>query len=104
MLRGDDKALLGIPDSEQRDLLLEQLSRTEARIKKFESYDAAITTIWSGEIKNYIPLLKDFLLSGIDPPQVLHMIIQLLNQPDIDQRDVVNMVILLPITTLIRCT
>jgi hypothetical protein len=101
MLRGDDKALLGIPDSEQRDLLLEQLVEQKPELKKFESYDAAITTIWSGEIKNYIPLLKDFLLSGIDPPQVLNMIIQILNQPDIDQKDVVNMVILLPITTLI---
>jgi hypothetical protein len=66
MMRGDDKALLGIPDSEQRNLLIEQLRQQKPELEKFESYEAVIETIWSGEIKNYLPLLKSFLFSGID--------------------------------------
>jgi hypothetical protein len=101
MMRGDDKALLGIPDSEQRNLLIEQLKQQKPELEKFESYDAAITTIWSGEIKNYLPLLKSFLFSGIDPPQILNMIIQILNQSDIEQKDVVSMVMGLPTESLV---
>ena len=101
MMRGDDKALLGIPDSEQRNLLIEQLKQQKPELKKFESYEAVIETIWSGEIKNYLPLLKSFLFSGIDPPQILHMIVQILNQSDIEQKDVVNMVVGLPTESLV---
>jgi len=101
IFRGDDKALLGIPDSEQRDLLIAQLKEQKPELRKFESYEAAIETIWSGEIKTYLPQLKNFLFSGIDPPQLLHMVIQLLNQGDIQQEEIVRMVIGLPSMTLV---
>ena len=101
IFRGDDKALLGIPDSEQRDLLIAQLKEQKPELRKFESYEAAIETIWSGEIKTYLPQLKNFLFSGIDPPQLLHMVIQLLNQGDIQQEEIARMVIGLPSMTLV---
>lgn len=101
IFRGDDKALLGIPDSEQRNLLIAQLKEQKPELRKFESYEAAIETIWSGEIKNYLPQLKNFLFSGIDPPQLLHIVIQILNQSDIEQEDVGDMVIGLPTMSLV---
>jgi hypothetical protein len=101
MMRGDDKALLGIPDSEQRDLLIQQLKQQKPELEKFESYEAAIETIWSGEIKKYLPQLTNFLFSGIDPPQLLHIVIQILNQSDIEQEDVAKMIIGLPTMSLL---
>ena len=102
VFRGDDKSLLGVPDSEQRNLLIEQLKEQKPELRMFESYQAAIDTIWSGEIKKYIPQLTSFLFSGIDPPQLLHIVIQLLNQSDLEQEFVANMIIGLPTMSLVE--
>ncbi len=101
VFRGDDKALLGVPDSEQRDLLISQLKEQKPELLKFENHYAVNDTIWSGEIKKYLPQLKSYLFSGINPPQILDTVIQLTAQGDFDQKDIVNMVIGLPTLTLV---
>jgi hypothetical protein len=101
IIRGEDKSLLGVPDSEQRDLLISQLKEKKPELSLFEDYQTAIKTIWTAGIKQYIPQLQDFLYSGIDPPNLLHIIIQLLNQGDIPQDKIAEMIVRLPIEALI---
>ena len=101
IIRGEDKSLLGMPDSEQRNLLISQLKEQKPVLSLFENYQAAIKTIWTEEITKYLPQLQDFLYSGIDPPNLLHIIIQLLNQGDIPQEKIAEMIARLPAEALV---
>ena len=101
IIRGEDKSLLGMPDSEQRNLLISQLKEQKPVLSLFENYQAAIKTIWTEEITQYLPQLQDFLYSGIDPPNLLHIIIQLLNQGDIPQEKIAEMIARLPAEALV---
>lgn len=95
VLRGDDVKHLGYPMSEQRNFLISQLIDAKPDLINFQDHENVINLIKDGKTEQYLPLIREYVYSGIDEVKLLNLIFELLLNGT-SQKDVADMVYGIP--------